>query len=215
MEELCGRIHYDENIIIILVENFNYSSRTSLLSTSSSSPSSTITSIMRTRNFLEQTNCPFEYFNGSNVQMINAEMEIQINRFINYRLLFIIDMIPKIFTDQFQFNDLFLSLDKIFPKCTNCFPFIILFQQSIDELSRLMDKNFIQQLNRKFRSTLVSIMGHNHFRVIHIRPILDGCLQYQDQTFKPTTIDDFNRMQKPYTKCNLNQTMLTMVVNNV
>src|SRR5699024_6002388 len=67
-------------------------------------------------------------------------------------------------------------------------------------------------LDPNFRATLVSKQQQD--TVLHIHPVLDGCLSYNEGVFQPQSAQDFARLRVPYDECSLNGSLFKVLVNH-
>lgn len=116
-----------------------------------------------------------------------------------------------------SFHLLLSSLNFLYKKCLACLPFILLFsssQISSNDLADLTNRVY-KQLNSNFKLILVFSSAGNQQStpVIHLNPIVDGCLQLQG-VFAPKSELDFARLKVHYSQCNLHNLVVNVTVNN-
>lgn len=108
------------------------------------------------------------------------------------------------------FNLLLSVLSKLNEKKFNYLPFIILF----DKTPKILYQ-WASALMSKFANfKCIIIFFKNVQNAMYIRPILDGCAQYES-IFVPKTKHDFSRLNNNIERCNLNGAVLNVSVNYV
>lgn len=207
LEMLCNNIE-EKKVLILLVEDFQFTQEI-FFDKKQFNP---LTYQRFVFNYLDEYDCPFEFMTMPTLDDIQFKA-YQLSRF-NYRnLLIIFDFLPKYYRklNSTLFQELMLSFNDIYLDCDNCLPLISLFRQPVQILNKWI-VNIEPKLNRRFQCSLVS--GTDSQKVIHFRPIVDGCLLY-DGVYFPNKLSDFNRMKISFKKCNLNQTYVNVAINDV
>ena len=103
------------------------------------------------------------------------------------------------------------ALNWLYIACSRCLPFLLLFPPNTQPNS-LKNALFSAQLNSTFPlRAVVTFLNSKHSQTFHLNPVLDGCAQTSG-LFEPKTEHDFHRL-KTTTKCHLNNTQLTVSVN--
>ncbi len=103
----------------------------------------------------------------------------------------------------------------------NCKPFICIFSHNNYTNLKLWINDQLIILLKHLKTILIFVkMSSNKkhlenkiFKVVHINPILNGCVR--KQFFIPKTKRDFNRLKTPFLKCNFNNMTLNVSVNHV
>lgn len=110
---------------------------------------------------------------------------------------------------KFQFTILLLALSQLYlSKCSSCAaPFVLLVNQNASLLFDWLSVA-IHSLPDNFRLTIWFARTSS---VIHLRPVLFGCLTYPN-VYWPRSNEDFARMNIPFAQCNLNGTSLNVSV---
>ncbi len=103
------------------------------------------------------------------------------------------------------------ALNWLYIACSRCLPFMLLLPPNAQSNS-LKSALSSAQLNSTFPlRAVVTFLKSKHPQTFHLNPVLDGCAQTSG-LFEPKTSADFSRL-KPTKKCNLNNTQLTVSVN--
>lgn len=117
------------------------------------------------------------------------------------------------------FTQIMTALSEVYHACFNCLPFLLILsrgQRSIflPTLAKwttgLLGGNLANQL-KGFRLVIVSSSTQKE-NVLHLNPILDGCLEYSG-VYLPKTPADFARLKAK--KCNLNNSTLSVSISRV
>lgn len=164
-------------------------------------------------NYLVDSNCQFDYILKANKTTI--ENTINEPEPFQYRnILLIFDFLPNEFKklNFIVFEELLITMNAIYMQCSKCLPFIAIFKQSIKILNEWMI-DVVPMLDKRFQCTLVSDSIKQQ-KVLHLRPIVDGCRLYNGM-FEPKTQADFQRLKVSFKKCNLNKTTINVVINDV
>ncbi len=103
------------------------------------------------------------------------------------------------------------TLNWLYIACSRCLPFLLLLPPNA-QANTLKRAHFSAQLNSTFplRAVVTFLSSHKTF---HLNPVLGGCAQMRG-LFEPKTSADFSLLIQPtITKCHLNNTQLTVSVN--
>lgn len=207
LEMLCNNIE-EKKVTIILIENFNFSNE----NFEDKKLTNPVTYQRFVFNYLDEFSCPFEFMTRSTIDDIQFKV-YELSHFNYQNLLLIFDFLPKYYRklNAKSFQELMVSLNDIYLDCDNCLPLISLFRQSVQTLNKWI-VNIEPMLNQRFQCSLIS--GIHSQKVIHFRPIVDGCLLY-DGVYFPNKSSDYDRMKISYKKCNFNQTYVNVAINDV
>ena len=117
------------------------------------------------------------------------------------------------------FSQVMFALSEVYQQCLNCQPLILLFEDSEKGgtststfarwISGLLRK--VPELFRGFRAVLTS-SATSEKDVLHLNPILDGCLEYSG-VFLPRSVADFARLSAK--RCNLYSGVLGVSISRV
>lgn len=211
LHDSCQAIHDGKNFHLNLIENFQFSNTTSWME-----PKSLV------REFLNQINCPFKHFTNINSKDLSIKLYNQTKLIGYYGFLCIFDLLHQSNDlNHNEFIELIMSLERVYVRCIDCYPLIILIHPKLlQQLIEWLIDSF-RLFDQKFRCIFVvsdyilnDDYDKNHQKVIHVRPILDGCHIFNN-VYYPRNENDFNRMKISYQKCNLNQTIIRVAVNDV
>lgn len=117
------------------------------------------------------------------------------------------------------FSQVMFALSEVYQQCLNCRPLILLFEDSerggtststfARWISGLLRK--VPELFRGFRAVITS-SATSERDVLHLNPILDGCLEYSG-VFLPRSVADFARLNAK--RCNLYSGVLGVSISRV
>ncbi len=117
------------------------------------------------------------------------------------------------------FSQVMFALSEVYQQCLNCQPLILLFEGSEKGgtststfarwISGLLRK--VPELFRGFRAVITS-SATSERDVLHLNPILDGCLEYSG-VFLPRSVADFARLSAK--RCNLYSGVLGVSISRV
>lgn len=109
-----------------------------------------------------------------------------------------------------QFGSTISVISKLQQSCHHCLPHIIQFNTKLSVLHQ-WTKNIFSSLDDHFRASIFSYVDS---RVLHIRPIIFGCVQH-DGIFVPKSENDFTKLKTSFRQCNLQKANLNVSVNHV
>lgn len=113
--------------------------------------------------------------------------------------------------NQEQMNLLLDSLQQIYFFCRKCFPVIALVDLPLDVIAQMV--NSFKFLHRSFRSVFVSKKSDSS--VVHVNPVLFGCLQKQRIFMPRKKTADFAKLKASFRECNLHNTTLNVSISHV
>lgn len=118
------------------------------------------------------------------------------------------------------FSQLIFSLSEVYQQCANCGPFILLFEDknetsgSVTTFARWISgllRN-APKLFQGFRAVISSSSTAEKSDILHLNPVLDGCLEYSG-IFLPKSVADFRRLKAK--RCNLHSSVLSVSISRV
>ena len=164
----------------------------------------------QSRNFLFDKlidfNCPFE--------LLQDAYLVHNGKFRLNDVVIFVDLTFVSVVNEIHFKQYLSSLNQFYLQCLHCSMVTSVFNVSTSRLYDL-SKQMMPNVNKDFRSVLVSTTtNRTKGSVVHIRPIIHGCLLYQG-VLVPKTQNQFDQLKTPYEMCNLNSSTMNVAINHV
>lgn len=155
-----------------------------------------------------QSNCLI--IKPSNFNFSDLNIFLQTNQ--NIQFVFDLTYI-KNFTNELL-NYYLAKINTIFNICQQCLPFHLLFCTftNIYKLTKLI----YSTLPKYFQCVFITFNVYNKSEMskFYLNPVLNGC-HFYNGIFIPNSEIDYRKLNIPYHKCNLNNSLITVSVNDV
>lgn len=189
-----------KKLYIVLVDNHNHSIDID----------NNNSEFLNLRNFFINKNCPYDYFDSLEL----AQSIIISEPKYRYRNVLILINSFQLSPTQIHLNirELFELSQNLYLNCANCVPIIFLFHYDIHSLYNWLSEAILW-LNQRFSCTIVSRFADSE-KVLHLRPVIKGCLEL-NEIYWPKSQQDFDQLRISPLQCDLNQTIINIVINDV
>lgn len=141
---------------------------------------STESSISPIKAYLQQLNCPHEYYSDIAIHdIVYTFLSDETLKYRRFLVIFDFTSQPHLTSSKSseQFNKIMSVLSNLFIFCLDCFPYTLLFSHS-EHIRTLLEDN-IPEVATKFQASVVGMKDdYQSVSVMHMRPILDGELVY-------------------------------------
>lgn len=161
---------------------------------------------------LNSIQCDFQYNSSSNIEVFQFKtIKNILKKPANVLVLFDFTGIDRL--NEKAFANFIVDMSGLYGICANCLPFVAWFDKPISDLNQWSSQHFAK-FHKIFRSTLVSKKESAPNAVVHIRPLVQGCL-ILNKTFVPSTRQHFQMMKLDFHSCDFNSTNIRIAINKV
>lgn len=171
--------------------------------------------------FLFDIDCEYVYLENLTIAELQKELVTGDDGYSKLlvkreKLQIIFDFCKTASLTSVSFYSIISPLAELYDRHHHLLPFLVLLNESQERLNQWASVVF--GYFPAFRATLVSTKVNTKALgnvAVHIRPVLDGCVQLENGILAPKTKLDFDRLKVPFQKCNYRQAVLRVSVNNV